>query len=71
MELDHKSKYPGSQLESGWLWAATEWDASSWMEMENYKPFGIFLELHVIGLIGTSSSLERSSLLAFENMQGF
>ena len=42
------------KLETGWLWAAAVWDASNWMELEDFKLFGILLELNVFGVVGTS-----------------
>ena len=30
------------------------WDASKWMELEDFDLFGIFMELNVFGMVGTS-----------------
>ena len=50
------------KLVFGWLWAASKWDAS-WMGLENFEIFGIFLDLNVIGVIGTLSGLGGNYLL--------
>ena len=50
------------KLETGWLWAAAVWDASNWMELEDFELFGILLELNSFGVVGTSYVFGNSFL---------